>query len=163
MSEWRPQLGLPFGQTQLRPCRGASPLHRGPEAPYFPSHLTYPNIKRDTHGNSKGMNSYGRRRCGQTQGEGDVDSFLLAGCIPSCCWFCKHAISHSPTCLVFHDIVKLMLGFGPAGQNLTSLNNVVECCTDKQCRCHYMHWCVDAVFKEFIPLELPWVYLFMLG
>ena len=30
-------------------------LHRGPEAPYFPSHLTYPNIKRDTHGNSKGM------------------------------------------------------------------------------------------------------------
>ena len=39
-------------------------------------HLTYPSIKRDTHGNSKGMNSYGRRRCGQTQGEDDVYCFV---------------------------------------------------------------------------------------
>ena len=45
MSERRPQL-VPFG---------GGTLDRGPTAPYFPSHLTYPSIKRYTHGNCKGM------------------------------------------------------------------------------------------------------------
>ena len=48
----------PSGKPNYGLAEGAcGTLDRGPAAPYFPSHLTYPSIKRYTHGNCKGMKS----------------------------------------------------------------------------------------------------------